>query len=72
MPKRHFATSPLSVAAEEVKELAQIPLEAVATAAGKRLWMSEFASGNYPVSDIRTGLDLSTQVHPVSLKGMQS
>ncbi|KAL3131225.1 hypothetical protein ABBQ38_000523 [Trebouxia sp. C0009 RCD-2024] len=47
---------------EEVKALAQIPLEAVATAAGKRLWMSEYASGNYAVSDIRAGLDLSNQV----------
>lgn len=32
------------------------------TGAGKRVWMSEYASGNYDVTDIRTGLDLSTQV----------
>ena len=50
-------------AAEAVKELAQFPLGAVAAKAGKRLWMSEYASGNYAVTDIRTGLDLSTQVH---------
>ena len=53
----------INAAAEAVKELAQFPLEAVATGAGKRLWMSEYASGNYAVIDIRTGLDLSTQVH---------
>lgn len=64
MPGKHIGHKiSLVVAAEEVKALAQIPLEAVATAAGKRLWMSEYASGNYAVSDIRAGLDLSNQVH---------
>ena len=48
--------------AEAIEQLAQFPLEAVATGAGKRIWMSEYASGNYAVSDIRTGLDLSVQV----------
>lgn len=51
------------IAAEAVKELAQLPLEAVTTGSGKRLWMSEYGSGNYAVTDIRAGLDLSTQVH---------
>lgn len=45
-----------------MEQLAQFPLQTFAAAAGKRLWMSEYASGNYDVADIRTGLDLSTQV----------
>ena len=30
--------------------------------AGKRFWMSEYGTGDFPVDDIRTGLQLSTQV----------
>ena len=29
--------------------------------AGKRFWMSEYGSGEYPVTDIKTGLTLSVQ-----------
>ena len=53
---------PACACAEAVEQLVQFPLQALAAAAGKRLWMSEFASGNFVVTDIRTGLDLSTQV----------
>ena len=33
--------------------------------AGKRFWMSEYGSGEYPVTDIKTGLTLSTQASHV-------
>lgn len=39
----------------------QAGLAALAGKAGKRLWMSEYGSGPYEVSDIRTGLALSLQ-----------
>lgn len=43
----------------------QAGLGTLAGKAGKRLWMSEYASGAYAVTDIKTGLALSAQVcHP--------
>ncbi len=40
----------------------QIGLGALAGNAGKRLWMSEYSNGDFDVTDIRSGLKLSTQV----------
>lgn len=40
----------------------QVGLGALASNAGKRLWMSEYSSGDYDVTDIRSGLQLSMQV----------
>ena len=37
-------------------------LTTLAGKANKRLWMSEYASGSYEVTDIRTALALSSQV----------
>ena len=36
-------------------------MKILAGKAGKRLWMSEYASGDFPVTDISTGLKLSIQ-----------
>ena len=60
--RSHHANRFVAGNAEAIEQLAQFPLEALVTGAGKRIWMSEYASGNYAVSDIRTGLDLSVQV----------
>ena len=48
--------------AETLAVAASVPLRAAADAAGKRLWMTEYAGGTYNVTDIETGLALSTQV----------
>ena len=48
--------------AEAVEQLTSGIWQSFTAGAGKRVWMSEYASGNYDVTDIRTGLDLSTQV----------
>lgn len=39
-----------------------MPLELLATKANKTFWMTEYAGGDYNVSDVQTGLALSTQV----------
>ena len=48
--------------AETLAVAASVPLRAAADAAGKRLWMTEYAGGTYNVTDIDSGLELSTQV----------
>ncbi|KAL0045131.1 hypothetical protein WJX82_009312 [Trebouxia sp. C0006] len=47
---------------ETLETVVSIPLELLASNAGKRLWMTEYAGGSYNVSDIQTGLALSTQI----------
>ena len=48
--------------AEVLEAAAAIPLQTLASNADKPLWMTEYAGGSYNVTDIQTGLDLSTQV----------
>lgn len=48
--------------AEVLEAAAAIPLQTLANNADKPLWMTEYAGGSYNVTDIQTGLDLSTQV----------
>lgn len=45
-----------------VAVLGQQGIRTLAGNAGKRLWMSEYANGDFDVTDIRSGLTLSTQV----------
>ncbi|DBA70019.1 TPA: hypothetical protein ACH3X2_012319 [Trebouxia sp. C0005] len=47
---------------ETLETVISIPLDLLASQAGKRLWMTEYAGGSFNVSDIRTGLALSTQI----------
>ena len=47
-------------------------MKILAGKAGKRLWMSEYASGDFPVTDISTGLKLSIQVSTLSGSQTQS
>ncbi len=54
--------------AETLETVVSIPLELLASNAGKRLWMTEYAGGSYNVSDIRTGLALSTQVNSMPIQ----
>ncbi len=42
--------------------LGQQGIRNLAGNAGKRLWMSEYANGDFDYADIRSGLTLSTQV----------
>lgn len=44
--------------------LGQQGMKTLTSKAGKRFWMSEYGSGEYPVTDIKTGLTLSTQAIP--------
>ena len=53
--------------AETLEAAVAVPLQSAAQVAGKRLWMTEFGSGGYDVSDIQTGLALSTQVNHTAL-----
>lgn len=57
----HSSTTSMALA-ETLAVAASVPLRAAADAAGKRLWMTEYAGGIYNVTDIETGLALSTQV----------
>lgn len=47
---------------ETLETVISIPLDLLASQAGKRLWMTEYAGGSFNVSDIQTGLALSTQI----------
>ena len=42
--------------------LGQAGMGNLARGAGKRFWVSEYASGDFDVTDIKAGLQLSTQV----------
>ncbi len=57
-----FTSTIYCCVAETLETVVSIPLELLASNAGKRLWMTEYAGGSYNVSDIQTGLALSTQV----------
>ena len=48
--------------------LGQLGMRTLTETAGKRFWMSEYGTGDFPVDDIRTGLQLSTQVEHQHLR----
>lgn len=51
----------LTIMSRHVAVLGQQGMRTLTGKAGKRFWMSEYGSGGYPVTDIKTGLALSTQ-----------
>jgi len=63
-----FSSSVYCCVAETLETVVSIPLELLASNAGKRLWMTEYAGGSFNVSDIQTGLALSTQVELTSIQ----
>ena len=50
-----------------IAALGQAGMGNLARGAGKRFWMSEYASGDFDVTDIKAGLQLSTQVSCLDL-----